>query len=43
VKRDVAGRIDGALFVNLRRAGHNLPVEAPEEIAGILERVGASP
>jgi len=26
VKRDVVERIDGALFVNLGRAGHNLPV-----------------
>jgi len=39
VKRDVVERIDGALFVNLRRAGHNLPVETPDEIAGIVERV----
>ena len=41
VKRDVADRIEGALFVNLRRVGHNLPVEAPDEVAGILSRVGA--
>jgi pimeloyl-ACP methyl ester carboxylesterase len=39
VKRQVVERIDGALFVNLRRAGHNLPVETPDEIAGIVERV----
>lgn len=39
VKRDVADRIAGALFVNLRRAGHNLPVETPDEIAGIVARV----
>jgi pimeloyl-ACP methyl ester carboxylesterase len=39
VKRDVVERIDGALFVNLRRAGHNLPVETPDEIAGVVERV----
>jgi pimeloyl-ACP methyl ester carboxylesterase len=39
VKRDVVERIEGALFVNLRRAGHNLPVETPEEIAGVIERV----
>ena len=39
VKRDVVERIEGALFVNLRRAGHNLPVETPDEIAGIVERV----
>lgn len=39
VKREVADRIPGALFVNLRNAGHNLPVETPDEIAGIIERV----
>jgi pimeloyl-ACP methyl ester carboxylesterase len=43
VKRDVADRIEGALFVNVRRAGHNLPVETPDEIAGIISRfAGAS-
>jgi pimeloyl-ACP methyl ester carboxylesterase len=39
VKRDVADRIAGALFVNLRSAGHNLPIETPAELAGIIERV----
>ncbi|GAC1570958.1 MAG: alpha/beta hydrolase [Candidatus Elarobacter sp.] len=39
VKRDVADRIAGAVFVNLRNAGHNLPVETPGEIAGIIDRV----
>jgi pimeloyl-ACP methyl ester carboxylesterase len=39
VKRDVADRIEGALFVSLRRAGHNLPVETPDEVAGVIERV----
>ncbi len=39
LKRDVAERISGALFVNLRNAGHNLPIEAPQEIAGIIDRV----
>jgi pimeloyl-ACP methyl ester carboxylesterase len=39
VKRDVVDPIEGALFVNLRRAGHNLPVETPGEVAGIIERV----
>ena len=39
VKRDVANRIAGAVFVELRNAGHNLPVEAPNEIAGVIERV----
>lgn len=37
-KRDVAERITGALFVNLRHAGHNLPVETPDEIAGVIAR-----
>lgn len=37
-KRDVAERIAGALFVNLRHAGHNLPVETPDEIAGVVAR-----
>ncbi|MBV8750519.1 MAG: alpha/beta fold hydrolase, partial [Candidatus Eremiobacteraeota bacterium] len=39
VKRDVADRIANALFVNLRRVGHNLPVEAPDEVAGIVDRI----
>ena len=38
MKRDVADRIAGALFVTLRNAGHNLPVETPDEIAGIVAR-----
>ena len=38
VKRDVADRIAGAVFVTLRGAGHNLPVEAPDEIAGAIVR-----
>jgi pimeloyl-ACP methyl ester carboxylesterase len=38
VKREVAEQIGGALFVSLRNAGHNLPVETPDEIAGILAR-----
>jgi pimeloyl-ACP methyl ester carboxylesterase len=37
-KRDVAERIAGALFVNLRNAGHNLPVETPDEVAGVIAR-----
>ncbi len=40
-KREVAERIPGALFVNLHNAGHNLPVETPDEIAGIVVRSGA--
>lgn len=39
VKRDVADRIAGAVFVTLRGAGHNLPVEAPDEIAGVIVRM----
>ena len=39
VKRDVADAIEGALFVQLRRAGHNLPIETPDEVAGIVARV----
>ena len=38
IKRDVAGKITGALFLVLRECGHNLPVEAPEELAGAIER-----
>lgn len=33
LKRDVAQAIPGSLLVTLRDAGHNLPVEAPTEIA----------
>lgn len=33
LKRDVAQAIPGCLHVTLREAGHNLPVEAPAEIA----------
>lgn len=38
VKRDVAGAISGALFVSLNDVGHNVPIEAPEEIAEAIER-----
>lgn len=38
LKREVAQAIPGSLFVTLRNAGHNLPVETPEEIAGALAR-----
>lgn len=38
VKRDVAGGIPGALFVLLRDAGHNLPIEAPDDIATAIRR-----
>lgn len=36
LKRDVAHAIPGCLHVTLREAGHNLPVEAPLEIAQAL-------
>lgn len=38
VKRDVASAIPGCVFLMLREAGHNLPVETPDEIAGAVER-----
>lgn len=38
VRRDVADAIRGALYVALRGAGHNLPVERPVDIAGIVAR-----
>lgn len=33
LRRDVTAAISGSLLVTLREAGHNLPVEAPDEIA----------
>ena len=36
LRRDVAGVIPGCLLVTLRDAGHNLPVETPDEIAGAI-------
>lgn len=38
IKREVAQAISGSLFVTLRNAGHNLPLEAPAEIAGAIAR-----
>jgi pimeloyl-ACP methyl ester carboxylesterase len=38
LRRDVAQAIPGCIFVTLRNAGHNLPVEAPDEIAGAIAR-----
>ena len=35
-RREVVQAIAGCLFVTLRNAGHNLPVEAPDEIAGAI-------
>ena len=40
VKREVAAPLAGSLFVVLKDAGHNLPVEAPGEIAAAVERFG---
>lgn len=38
VRADVVQRIPAARFVTLRKVGHNLPVEAPAEIAGAIVR-----
>ena len=37
LKRDVSQAIAGSLLVTLRNAGHNLPVEAPAELAQAIE------
>lgn len=37
-RREVAQKIPASLFVTLRDAGHNLPIEKPDEIAGALTR-----
>ena len=42
VKRDVAEAIPGCLFVVLRGAGHNVPVERPAEVADAVERFRTS-
>ncbi len=41
VKRDVADAIRGALFVTLRGMGHNLPIEAPDDVAEAVRRFGS--
>jgi 3-oxoadipate enol-lactonase len=38
VKRDCASAIPGALFVLLRDAGHNLPIETPDDIAAAVQQ-----
>lgn len=38
VKREVASAIHDALFVLLRDAGHNLPIETPDDIAEAVRR-----
>ena len=40
VRRFVARAIPGALYVQLRNAGHNLPIEAPDEIADAVRQFG---
>ena len=42
MRRNVADAIPGAIFISLRDAGHNLAVETPAEIAGIIERLPAT-
>lgn len=37
-RREVAQSIAGCLFVTLRNAGHNLPVEAPLEVASAISQ-----
>ncbi len=39
LRRHVVEQIPGALLVTLRNAGHNLPVEAAQEVAGIIARL----
>ncbi|MDH2908991.1 MAG: alpha/beta fold hydrolase [Candidatus Eremiobacteraeota bacterium] len=38
LRTDVADRIAGSLFVVLRDCGHNVPIEAPAELAGAIDR-----
>ena len=38
LRRDVVEPIRGALFIGLRGVGHNLPVEAPDEVAELIAR-----
>lgn len=38
IKRDCASQIAGALFVLLRDAGHNLPVESPDDVTSAIRR-----
>ena len=39
LRREVADRIPGALFVTFKGCGHNLPVEAPAPLAQLLGRL----
>ncbi len=38
VRRECAGAIAGALFALLRDAGHNLPIEAPDDVASAIRQ-----
>ena len=38
VKREVTNAVDGALFVELHNAGHNLPIETPDDVAEAIRR-----
>lgn len=42
LRREVAGAIAGCLLVTLRDAGHNLPVETPNEIAQAIVSMDSS-
>ncbi len=42
LRREVVDAIPGALSVFLKSAGHNLPVEASEEVAGLIDRTAGS-
>jgi pimeloyl-ACP methyl ester carboxylesterase len=38
LRREVAGAIKGAILVQLKECGHNIPIEAPDEVAGVIHR-----
>ncbi|MDQ2681808.1 MAG: alpha/beta hydrolase [Candidatus Eremiobacteraeota bacterium] len=40
IKRDVSAAIAGCALVMLKNAGHNLPVETPDEIASAIDKFG---
>ncbi len=42
LRGEVTQKIPGAVMIALRNVGHNVPVEAPEEVAGIIERIDGS-
>jgi pimeloyl-ACP methyl ester carboxylesterase len=43
LRRNVVEPIAGALSVTLRGVGHNIPVEAPDELVGLIDRFCLSP